>query len=266
MNRYTICFHAGSDRLEPAQVKEEISRILLSRPTTLRFGAAGVGVGKDLLIEVASGAGRGRLDEAARALQARLGLQRVSVAWGWSLTLADQGATGTDNTPYAKQEPQHGERRRYEVKRIQLLLAIGAPLILAVLIAAYFELSRLGVLSNHWIRTALSLLIILVWFAILPNFRVRFATAITCDRDGLEVRGLLRPARRLTWGEIIELDADYAMCTVIGGRGRVRFQLQPPLKIPEVNTAIRTIIDRANLVFVGNQPRAGIVFKRADAP
>lgn len=266
MNRYTMCLYAGSDRLEAGQVKEAISRILLSRPTTLRFGAAKVGSEKDLLIEVASDADRGRMDEAARALQARLGLQQVSVAWGWPLTQADQRATGTDNSPYAKQEPQRGELRRYEVKRRQLLLAFGAPPILAVLIAAYFELSRLGVLSNDWIRTALSLLIILVWFAILPNFRVSFATTITCDGDGLEVRGLLRPARRLAWEATVELHADYSMCTVYGRRGRVRLQLQPPLMIPEVNTAVRTIIERANLVYVGNQARAGIVFKRADAP
>lgn len=266
MSRYTMCLHSGADRLEASQVKDEISRILLSRPTTLRFGAAKVGSEKDLLIEIASDADRGRMDAAARALQVRLGLQRVSVGWGWPLTQADQRATGTDNTPYAKQDPQREKLRIYEVKRMRLLLAFGAPLILAVLIAAYFELSRLGVLSNHWIRTALSLLIILVSFAILPNFRVTFATVLTCDADGLVVRGLLRPGRCLAWEEIVELHADYAVCTVVGRRGRLRFQLQPPLMIPEVNTAVRTIIDRANLVFVGNQARAGFVFKRADAP
>ncbi len=262
MKRLTAIFRAGVNWPGPEALRAAIDREFSSMSQT--WAALSVTQhGKDhVKAQFRSERSPKDLQSTFEGIATALDLRFVSIGWGW-LSLQDsldkQSTEVDPDDQYSNLQAQVAEAQIYKY-------GLGNALTASFLIAGLIG----GITLAIWSVTAgpLPLIVSSVWASIAFAYGlVHQVTSIRCDGIGLEVKYLVRGAKRLHWEDITSLRIArirIQWCYVRGGKARLSFALAPYYGLRQGPMLIRTILQRAELLLVESSPWGTAEYRRFD--
>ena len=267
MNRYTALYRPGSDEATPARLRKALETALAeSLPKgSYRLGAIEAVEAGRVAAELACRLPKAELGGLVEAASAAAGFTLDQVGWGWVLSgrmtfeLVDETSGELLHDPLGDETPQAEAQRSYRYGWQQIaglaivLLAAGIALVLAL---GYLLSPTVAAwVSEHLVNLALG--VILVWMilrligAIVTPWN--YLRAIEVDEAGITLQGLLQPAVKAAWQEIGELQYVDQRGILLAGERILTFSLRDKLGMKDRLALLRTIIQRAELLFVGGK-------------
>jgi hypothetical protein len=267
MNRFTAIYRPEAPQATPGELRKALEDLLARELPPGKYRLAALGEMPDGLLaaELACPWAKDVLRQRLAEAGGKTGYALEKVGWGWLQSgrmvfdLVDESSGSLLYDPLMDEAPQGEERRSYHYSGMQALsLAVVLGGITAALAVVIGSLVNDQVAS--WARTNMAFLALgfLLWWMVLRLIGAMvtpwtYLRRIDVDGDGLKLFGLLARERRAAWGEIDELQyVDQRILLLLGNRV-LSIQLRDRLGMKDRLTLVRTILMRADLLFVGGR-------------
>ena len=277
MNRYTALFDSLDDASNPATLRQALEKALADSQAagSYRLGAVSL-MDEQAAAEVACSLPR----EALRALLVEggetAGYRLEKVGWGWLLSgkmtfeLVDEVSGDLLYDPLADVNPQEDAARSYRYGRQQTIslavVLLGAVLVLALALGFVASPEAATWIIDHIISLVLGLIVFWMLLRLIGALVTpwSYLRSIEVDEAGIRLRGLLQHTQSAAWPEIDELQvADRRALLLLGDRV-LSFPVQDRLGMSDQLSLLRTIIQRAELLYVGGRV-GNILYRKFDA-
>ncbi len=277
MNRYTALFDLHDEASSPAGLRQALLAALAESQAagSYRLGSVALLDGQ-VAAEVACSLSRDALSALLAEAGQSAGTRLEKVGWGWLLSnkvafeLVDETSGALLYDPLADVDAQQEAARSYHYGRQQALslavVLLGAALVLGLALGFVTSPQAATWIAANIITLVLGLIVFWMLLRLIGALVTpwSYLRSIEVDEAGIRLRGLLQPTRTAAWHEIDELElADRRALLLLGDRV-ISFPVQDRLGMSDQLSLLRTIIQRAELLYVGGRV-GNIIYRKFDA-
>lgn len=278
MNRYTALYRTTESTVTPSQLRTAVENAL---GASLQLGSYRLGQiapqGDSLIAaEVAARLAKEALKPLLAAAATESGCILQQIGWGWTVSghltfeLIDEATGALLHDPLvdekSQSEPEHDYIYGWPQIAGMVIFLMGAATVI-LLVLGYLLIPQIAA----WVQENLVMFVLgaLLYWIILrgiggPVTPWSYIRSITADESGITIHGLLGTPVSATWGQISELQLVDNRCMLIAADRPLHFPILDKLGMQDRLQLIRTILQRAELLFVGGKV-GELTYRRFDA-
>jgi hypothetical protein len=276
MNRFTAIYTPGPEATSSGlrQALEETLEENLAAGS-YRLGAVALRDGQ-LAAEVAASLPREKMASLFSKAGDAVGCTLEKVGWGWLLSnkmafeLVDETSGALLYDPLADVDAQQEATRSYQYGRQQAfslaVVLLGAALVLGLALGYVSSPDAATWIAANIITLVLGLIVFWMLLRLIGALVTpwSYLRSIEVDEAGIRLLGLLQRSQTAAWHEIDELQLADRRALLLSGDRVISFPVQDRLGMSDQLSLLRTIIQRAELLYVGGRV-GNITYRKFDA-